>query len=244
MVKIQFTSLLFALSILLVSSCSNEEGKGGQATLTGKVIIRDIDPTDNSVINEYDAIDQPVFLTYGDNEIYDDDFKTDLNGAYKFEGLRPGKYFVKSYLQCKDCIEATEIVSEEVNIEDKKGSTEAPTIYLSNKSVEDGAVTVIGKVVVHDSIRVLNSFNIYNAYDYDVFIVYGNETVYRDDFTTDINGGFRFDGLKKGTYKVYTYPKCKDCTQIPTATIVEKKFTVEVNNGTVTIPDLIVEIKR
>lgn len=244
MVKIQFNTLLFALALILFASCANEEGKGGQATITGKVVIRDIDPADNSVINEYAAIDQPVFLTYGDNEIYDDDFKTDINGAYKFEGLRTGKYTVKSYIQCKDCIEATEIVSEEVKIEDKKGTTEAPTIYLNNNYVEDGAVTVIGKVVVHDSIRVLNSLNIYDAYDYDVFIVYGNETVYRDDFTTDINGGFRFDGLKKGTYTVYTYPKCKDCTQIPTETIVKQEFTITVNVGTVTIPELVIEIKR
>lgn len=73
---------------------------------------------------------------------------------------------------------------------------------------EGGLATIYGKVNVLD----YNSdFTIlkddYYAADEDVFIVYGDDSIYSDKFKTDYTGTFRFQNLRKGKYTVYTLSK-------------------------------------
>ena len=71
-----------------------------------------------------------------------------------------------------------------------------------------GLATIYGKVNVLD----YNSdFTIlkddYYAADEDVFIVYGDDSIYSDKFKTDYTGTFRFQNLRKGKYTVYALSK-------------------------------------
>ena len=123
----------FFIFISLIS-CKKDEGEGGQATLKGKVIIRELysNPLlgiEDSVIAEYPYVDERVYLYYGDSDVYDADFRTDYKGEYKFEGLRKGDYTVYTLPPCKDCTEI-EPITQTIEITDKKGTTQVPTIYI------------------------------------------------------------------------------------------------------------------
>lgn len=128
------------LIVIILLSCEKEEGEGGQATLKGKVIFRELYSNailgiKDSIIAEYPYADERVYLSYGDNDIYDDDFRTDYKGEYKFEGLRKGTYTVYSIPPCKNCEKEVEPVTQTVEITDGKGDTEVPTLYIySNQS--------------------------------------------------------------------------------------------------------------
>lgn len=132
MIKKIFLSLFILITLL---SCEKEEGEGGQATLKGKVIFRQVYSNTllgikDSVIAEYPYADERVYLSYGDNGIYDDDFRTDYKGEYKFDGLRKGTYTVYSVPPCKGCEKEVKPTKQTVEITKGKGTTEAPIIYL------------------------------------------------------------------------------------------------------------------
>jgi hypothetical protein len=38
--------------------------------------------------------DERVYIKYGDSEIYNDDFRTDIDGTFKFGGLKKGQYLI------------------------------------------------------------------------------------------------------------------------------------------------------
>lgn len=69
-----------------------------------------------------------------------------------------------------------------------------------------GTSSITGKVFV----REYNSnFTVktdqYYATDEEVFIVYGDDEVYGDKVTTNFDGTFRFEYLREGNYKVFSY---------------------------------------
>lgn len=237
----RYTYLLpyLLITLLIVTSCSKKEGKGGRATLSGQILIQDIDTTTRTILNEYPAIDQKVFITYGDNEVYDDDFSTDVDGYYKFEGLRTGDYSIQTYLECKNCTEPLDISEEEISISDSKGTTNVSTIYLKNTYYKEGNATIIGQVLFQDTIPQQQKVVTYPAIDHRVYLVYGNDAVYREDFKTDANGYFRFDNLNIGNYKVYVYTCDEDCAR--DIEIFELNFSILNSKGETTISNLIIK---
>ena len=69
-----------------------------------------------------------------------------------------------------------------------------------------GRATIKGKVWTrkHD-VGFTAVLNQYNAADEPVYIIYGDETNYGDKVSTNYNGEFEFQYLRKGNYKVYVY---------------------------------------
>ena len=69
-----------------------------------------------------------------------------------------------------------------------------------------GRATIKGKVWTrkHD-IGFTAVLNQYNAADEPVYIIYGDETNYGDKVSTNYNGEYEFQYLRKGNYKVYVY---------------------------------------
>jgi hypothetical protein len=90
--------LAFLIAVLtLFSSCRKAEGVGGQATIKGKIWMREYT---GGVFNgqQYYAPDHDVYLIYGEsNTYYDDKISTSYDGTYEFRNLRPGMYKVFSY---------------------------------------------------------------------------------------------------------------------------------------------------
>lgn len=73
---------------------------------------------------------------------------------------------------------------------------------------EGGTSTVLGRVLVQE----YNSDFTFKKTEYysegiDVYIIYGNDSIYSDDFETGIGGWYRFKYLNKGSYRVYAFSK-------------------------------------
>jgi hypothetical protein len=87
--------LLTTIIALTLFSCHKEEGEGGRSSVMGKVHVTDVTGGTQGV---YDIPDYDVYIIYGDeNDIYDDDMKTNYDGTFEFKNLRAGSYRVYAY---------------------------------------------------------------------------------------------------------------------------------------------------
>ena len=112
---------IIILLTLVATSCRKGEGKGGKATITGKVYVDYYNQSGSSVDNSYYARDEDVFIVYGNNTFYDDKIATHYDGSYQFDYLMPGNYTVYTYSKDVDggADNPKILVLKEVTISDK-----------------------------------------------------------------------------------------------------------------------------
>ena len=72
-----------------------------------------------------------------------------------------------------------------------------------------------------------------------VISVEGSNTIL-DETKTNLDGSFRFDELRKGTYKVWAFTECDTCTNNERPVIQSAEVTS--NKETVTLPDFNIDI--
>lgn len=90
-----FFSLLFALILIIpFTSCEKSEGEGGTSTIMGRVKVKNYNSDFTIKFGEYYAQGEDVYIIYGEDSIYSDDFETGIGGWYKFKFLNKGKYRV------------------------------------------------------------------------------------------------------------------------------------------------------
>lgn len=89
------TLILFLLSIFFAFtgiSCEKTEGEGGTSTIMGRVKVKNYNSDFTIKFGEYYSAGEDVYIIYGNDSIYSDDFKTGIDGWYRFEYLNKGKY--------------------------------------------------------------------------------------------------------------------------------------------------------
>jgi hypothetical protein len=90
--------LVMFLSLMSFTACEKGAGDGGTSTIRGKVWIREYNKTFTiQKTPDYLAQDLQVYIIYGDDDIYSDNFKTNYDGMFEFKYLREGKYKVFVY---------------------------------------------------------------------------------------------------------------------------------------------------
>lgn len=112
-------TLLGLLIVILLSSCTKEAGFGGLANITGKVYAKDYTPAGIIEAEGYTA-DMKVVISVEGSGVVLDEVRTDVNGSYKFENLRKGKYQVWSFTECDKCTNNETPVIKSAEITDKK----------------------------------------------------------------------------------------------------------------------------
>lgn len=118
-------SLLLVLIITFTSSsCEKTEGEGGTSTIMGRVKVKNYNGDFTIKFGEYYSDGVDVYIIYGNDSIYSDDFETGIDGWYKFKYLNKGNY--KVYAMSKDSTRTSPSgsvpVIKEVNI-DENNST-------------------------------------------------------------------------------------------------------------------------
>ncbi|GIV41194.1 MAG: hypothetical protein KatS3mg034_0504 [Vicingaceae bacterium] len=132
MTRISITSFIFVLTAI-ITSCKKEEGVGGNNTIRGRVYALDYNAELTQLKAQYYAPDEDVFIIYGEeDDIYDDDFKTDYNGRYEFKYLRPGVYTIYAYSKDTTFQEPSglKVVKQEVTIQGKNQVIEVPDLVI------------------------------------------------------------------------------------------------------------------
>jgi len=105
---------------------------------------------------------------------------------------------------------------------------------------EGGTSSIIGTVTANEYKNSGALKATYLAADEDVYIIYGKDnTTFNDKVSTSYDGTYRIDNLVEGTYKLFSYSKCKDCPSNTKEMLVEVKITK--NGEVVTAPKLIIE---
>lgn len=91
------------LLVLVAVACEKEPGKGGLATITGKVWGRDINQ--NGFLHDSGYVGGvKVYISYGDNSWVDGSETTSPTGDYAFKGLQKGTYRLVVWAQCDSCL--------------------------------------------------------------------------------------------------------------------------------------------
>lgn len=90
-------NLFFFAPFLFLFGCKKEPGVGGNASISGKVIVRKYNATFTTYLGSYPAPDHYIYIVYGDHPGYDNRIKTDYDGNYRFQFLYPGKYQIYTY---------------------------------------------------------------------------------------------------------------------------------------------------
>ena len=117
----------------------------------------------------------------------------------------------------------------------------------SKEPGEGGRAEIVGRVMTQLYQNNANDVPIGEPYptpEHRVYIIYGNGNYHDDDVRTGADGGFRFSGLRPGTYKIYTV---SEVFRLPTVTpsgteVVMRTVEIKERKGTVNIGDL--NIKR
>jgi len=77
-----------------MATCKKPAGPGGKASIKGKVFATDWDNTQRYVISRGFAVDERVYIIYGNGTIVGNDIRTGPDGSYEFRYLNKGHYRV------------------------------------------------------------------------------------------------------------------------------------------------------
>ena len=90
---------LLVLLAVLITSCSKGPGEGGNSSIVGKVSKDYRIVLTNPATYQYSApaLDETVFIIYGDNLSPNDNVETNYRGEFEFRNLRKGEYTIYVY---------------------------------------------------------------------------------------------------------------------------------------------------
>ncbi len=119
-------------SVVLLLGCKKMPGEGGSSTIKGVIIEKRMSSV-GTVITQYPATNEDVFIIYGDeNTFHDDRERTSYDGSFEFRYLQPGKYQIFTYEECPSCPGGKKEVHVEAEITSKKSVVDLDTIYIRN----------------------------------------------------------------------------------------------------------------
>ena len=216
-ILLTFTALIF--------SCAKEPGKGGASMLKGSIVVDEYSVYNNQFVRSYYAVDESVYIIYGNKDYYSDKVKTNENGYYEFSGLQKGDY--KIYVYTEDINEDKDAVYSDVTIESNGSVIDAPYIKVKNY-VSKGNASVTGRLFVYDynSDLIALKDTFYGADRYVYFAIKNHET-YIDRVKTNPEGYYVFENLLPGDYEVYAYSKT---TASVGQIAVKKYFTISLDD--------------
>lgn len=107
--------LVFGAAALVVS-CKKTPGDGGLATIRGNVVeeIRFVLTNPATYATEYPAPDEDVWIVYGDNVSPNERVRTNYDGEFEFQFLRPGEYTI--YVYSNDTTGATDVAPDRMPV--------------------------------------------------------------------------------------------------------------------------------
>lgn len=119
--------------ILLVCSCKKDPGVGGDAEILGQVWTRDYNTSMTTLIGEYPAADEYVYIVYGDHKGFDKRIKTDYNGFFRFQYLYPGNYTIYAYSADTTLqeLDGQLVVIKQVELKEKKSSEDIGKLIIA-----------------------------------------------------------------------------------------------------------------
>lgn len=193
-------------------ACKKHEGKGGKNTIKGTVKAKYYNNEFTLYTGDGLALDETVYLIYGDQAGYGEKTRTNYQGQFEFNYLRAGNYTV--YLYSDDLTgtsQSTEnAVVHRVNISGN-GTTDLGVIEIieeDKRKLDKGAFSISGVInqkVCNKSFTYCTGT--YPTADLDVFITRLDEKAPFERVRSGVDGVYKFIELPAGTYVVYAISK-------------------------------------
>ncbi len=227
--------LTIAAAMLLLSSCQQEPGVGGNCAIHGIVELKNYNQNFSILKEQKPLVDGYVYIVYGDNAGTSDRVRTSYDGSFSFTHLTKGNYTVYAFSKDTTQNETGEIaIIKEVEITENKQDVDAGTIVVADNNAV-GNATIYGKVLLENS----TTGNSYYESDKFVYIIYDNSISYEKSVKTNFDGEYIFTNLPVGNYTVYTYSLDVFNTSPNNEIPVIQTVTVNSINENVVLPDLI-----
>ena len=206
-----FVLLVILLQLACLPSCEKTEGRGGTGSISGMLTEHFYNDNFTDHLYQKAAVDEDIYLLYGDNGEVGSSTETSMNGEFKFKYLYPGSYTL--YYQTEDSTSAIgEDAEKVVQIELANGEELdlGELIKISSLDFDDGAATIRGvvKEIKYDKASVWPNLVIEYidfAYEQEIYLTYGHHTFYDKRIRTQYDGSFEFSELIPGKYLVFLY---------------------------------------
>lgn len=132
----KYTLGILCLALTLsIASCKKDAGEGGTSSITGKVLKRDYNGTFPFFYEEFPAVEQDVYIIYGDEDnTFDNRTRCSYDGTFRFDYLRNGNYkvFVYTYdtLSSPGDINTDTVIVKSIEITKRKSTIDAGLITI------------------------------------------------------------------------------------------------------------------
>ena len=239
--------IIFLLLVLLPLSCEKSEGLGGTGSIAGTLSEQFYNDDYSLLIHEKPAVDEEVFIVFGNKEELGARERTNDLGQFRFKYLYPGNYRV--FFISDDSTAVLDMEVEkifEVKLDNDEELDLGKLEKLTTLDFDDGTAMIKGVVKVIDYVD-LSSWpdlvieKTYYATEQEVYLTYNNHSFYDERIRTQSGGVFEFGGLIPGKYLVFLYSD--DVTGESDKVTLEFEVTIEnleqvIDLGEITIDKL------
>ena len=239
--------IIFLLLVLLPLSREKSEGLGGTGSIAGTISEQFYNDDYSLLIHEKPAVDEEVFIVFGNKEELGARVRTNDLGQFRFKYLYPGNYRV--FFISDDSTAVLDMEVEklfEVKLDNDEELDLGKLEKLTTLDFDDGTAMIRGVVKVIDYVD-LSSWpdlvieKTYYATEQEVYLTYNNHSFYDERIRTQSGGVFEFGGLIPGKYLVFLYSD--DVTGESDKVTLEFEVTIEnleqvIDLGEITIDKL------
>lgn len=199
------------LSSGMLVSCEKSEGFGGTASISGTVTEEFYNDDYSLLIHEKPAVDEEVFIVFGDDKALGSRVRTNQNGQFMFKYLFPGQYEV--YIISGDPASGLNLDMEKawkVELERGQDLEMGDLVKQTALNWDDGSAKIKGRVKVIDYVDTSTWPNLviektYYGTEQEVYLTYGDHTFYDERIRSQFDGTFEFGRLIPGSYMVFLY---------------------------------------
>lgn len=241
------TLVISFLLVLLSISCQKSEGLGGTASIAGTITEQFYNDDYSLLIHEKPAVDEEVFIVFGNDEELGARVRTNDLGQFRFKFLYPGDYRIFYVSDDSSAVLNMEIEkSYEVKLERGQELDLGRMEKLSTFDFDEGTAMIRGVVKVIDYVDLstwpdLVIEKTYYVTEQEVYLTYNNHSFYDERIRTQTGGAFEFGELIPGKYLVFLYSD--DVTGESDKVTVEFEVTIDdleqvIDLGEITIEKL------
>jgi hypothetical protein len=206
-------AFFIALSFTIIGSvsCEKNEGLGGTGSISGTVIEQFYNDDYSLLIHEKPAVDEEVFIVFGNEKALGNRVRTNQNGQFMFKYLYPGHYEV--YFLSEDSASVLNLDVEKswpVELDRGEDRDLGELVKLTPLDFDDGTAMIKGRVKVTDYVDTSIWPNLviersYYATELEVYLTYGEHSFYDERIRTQFDDTFEFGKLIPGNYLVFLY---------------------------------------
>ena len=231
-------SMAMALVLIILTSCDQTEGYGGTSTIKGKIETMYYNSDYSILVRQEPAVDEEVFLLFGENEVVGDKVESSATGAFEFSYLNPGTY--KLYYTSEDSSRYNDSeypVIVDIQLTEGEDLDLGTLQKIETLDFDDGSAKIYGVIQLINykntsEYPFLEVKDTSFAQEQEVYLIYNNHNYYDERIRTSYNGYFEFGNLIPGEYEVFTYSEdvqggTEDITISKTITITEENQEVD-----------------